>query len=53
MVDASTTLAAGFTVNQTNTSTTLLGGFAVRQIYPLWTNRRIINGVVPLNESLM
>ncbi|KKN05151.1 hypothetical protein LCGC14_1090240 [marine sediment metagenome] len=53
MVDASTTLSAGFAVNQTNTSLTLSSRLAVRQVYPLWTNRRIINGVVTHTENLM
>ncbi|GAH37001.1 unnamed protein product, partial [marine sediment metagenome] len=42
MVDASATLAAGFTVNQTNATLTLIGRFAVRPAYLLWTNRRLI-----------
>jgi len=53
MVDANTTLSAGFAVNQTNASLTLSSRLAVRQVYPLWTNRRIINGVVTHTENLM
>ncbi len=53
MVDADVELAGGFTVNQTNASRTLLGRFAIRLVYPYWTDRRLINGVIAAGEKLM
>lgn len=34
-------------------SQNLLGKFTVRQPFPLWTSRRILNGVIQLKETLL
>lgn len=51
MVDASRNMKAGLFVRQSSSS--VHGAFAVRPVWPYWTNRRLINGVVDEPEKLM
>lgn len=51
MVDASINLGCGFTIRHWHAQ--LRAGFDVRQPWPYWTNRRLINGVVSEPERLI